>query len=310
MKYFLVVATFFLNSCMEKMEALRHLGDKPRFSETKVPTTEEQDIQNHKCAFSDKINKVPQEIKEPGEYRHSQKYDVFRVEGNKIHKMSKYQKSNSLWTPGNKSFFEDQRAAKVGDILTVIIDVKDQEAKLTASNTIASSNPSSLLNIRKILKSMIKESHVADAILGNPYQKTKKVTSTDPTTGATSESTVEESDEEKAGGIPNAADLAKVSGNLVSRGGDTLKFNMAAMIKSVLRNGNLYIEGNQEIIVDYEKRQITISGIIRPEDITSENTIAYDKIAEARISFGGEGAMSRQQKPRYGTELLDILSPF
>lgn len=292
----------FLTSCIEKIEALRHLGDKPRFSETKIPTTNEEDVQNYKFAFSDKGNHLQKNNNaRSNNYQQNSTPNIYRIDNNSIKTISQVQHSNSLWTPGNKSFFQDQRAAKVGDILTVIIDVKDQQAKLTASNTISSSHPDSLLNIRKILKSIVRESKVADAILGNPYEKTK----TD-----TEGKSASESDQEKSGGLSSGQDLAKVSGNLISRGGDTLKFNMAAIIKSELPNGNLYVEGNQEIIVDYEKRQITLSGIIRPEDITSENTIAYDKIAEARISFGGEGAMSRQQKPRYGTELLDIIAPF
>ena len=297
MKYWILGMLMFLTSCIEKIEALRHLGDKPRFSETKIPVAEDQEINSNKFAFSDKGN----HIKKNNTESYNASNNVYRIDNNNIKKLSTPQQSNSLWTPGSKSFFQDQRAAKVGDILTVVIDVKDQQAKLTASNTISSSHTDSLLNIRKILKAIVRESKVADAILGNPYEKPK----TD-----TEGKTVTETDQEKSGGLSSGQDLAKVSGNLVSRGGDTLKFNMAAIIKSELPNGNLYVEGNQEIIVDYEKRQITISGIIRPEDITSENTIEYDKIAEARISFGGEGAMSRQQKPRYGTELLDIIAPF
>jgi flagellar L-ring protein precursor FlgH len=77
-----------------------------------------------------------------------------------------------------------------------------------------------------------------------------------------------------------------------------------------LPNGNFVIAGRQEVRVNSELRELRIAGVIRPEDISSRNTIDYFKVAEARIAYGGRGTISRVQKPRYGQRLYEFVVPF
>jgi flagellar L-ring protein FlgH len=91
---------------------------------------------------------------------------------------------------------------------------------------------------------------------------------------------------------------------------EKIKVQLAALITQILPNGNMVVHGKQEVLVNFEKRVLGIDGVIRPQDISVQNTVSYEKIAEARITYGGEGQISDVQQPRYGQQLYDIVFPF
>jgi len=184
---------------------------------------------------------------------------------------------NSLWRPGSRAFLKDQRASNVGDILTVIIEIDDNAA---ISNTTTRSRTNG-------------EDASASAFLGYETSIARIFPEAfDPTNLVELES---DSNSEGSG---------EVNRN------ESINLRVAALVTQVLPNGNLVLAGRQEIRVNYEKRELQVAGIIRPEDITSTNTIDYDQIAEARIAYGGQGQISDLQQPRYGQQVFDILWPF
>jgi flagellar L-ring protein precursor FlgH len=119
--------------------------------------------------------------------------------------------------------------------------------------------------------------------------------------------------------LPNTIDPARLvqangehsalgSGSI--RRNETVQLRVAATVVQVLPNGNLVVTGRQQVRVNSELRELTVGGIIRPQDIGSDNTVRHDRLAEARIAYGGRGTISDVQRPRYGQELLDIILPF
>jgi flagellar L-ring protein precursor FlgH len=181
---------------------------------------------------------------------------------------------NSLWRNGSRAFFKDQRAHQVGDILTVKVNITDKA-------TIANETQRSRDN---------KEDSGVDSFFGK--SKVPILNSSVPTKIFTADST---SSSDGKGSINR---------------NETLTTNVAGVVMQVLPNGNLVIEGKQEIRVNFEIRELVVAGIVRPEDIESDNTIDSTKIAEARIAYGGRGQLTDVQQPRYGQQVLDVLLPF
>ncbi len=186
-------------------------------------------------------------------------------------------RNNSLWRQGSRAFFKDQRARRAGDIVTIVIDIDDR------------------------------------AQLNNTTERRRNngETAELPAFGGLEQSLVDV--------LPdgaNAAQLVDLSSGSNSRGEgsvdrrEDVQLTIAALVTEVLPNGNLVVAGKQEVRVNYELRELTVTGIIRPEDISNANRIRHEQIAEARISYGGRGHLSDVQQPRYGQQLYDILFPF
>ena len=185
--------------------------------------------------------------------------------------------ANSLWRNGARAFFHDQRASKVGDILTVTIDIKDsgQLDNATATNR-ASSFDGGVSHLFGL------ESTIAKVLPNSP----------DPAHLLTSGTT------------------SKLDGSGSVKRSEAVQMTLAAVVTGVLPNGNLVIQGRQEVRVNQELRELTVAGIVRPEDISSVNTINHTQIAEARVSYGGRGQVTRAQGTPAGQALAEKFSPF
>lgn len=185
--------------------------------------------------------------------------------------------ANSLWQPGARAFFRDGRAARVGDILRVKINITDQAE--FDNNTTSTRNT--------------QENIAAPSFFGLE----KKISSTPLVT-------------------PNAGDLASITGsnnhqgNVTAKRKETVQTQVAAMVTQVLPNGNFVISGKQEFLMNYDIREVSIKGVIRPQDIGSDNTVDSTQVAEARITYGGRGQNMDVQQRRWGSQAVDIISPF
>ncbi|WP_436637304.1 flagellar basal body L-ring protein FlgH [Microbaculum sp. FT89] len=184
--------------------------------------------------------------------------------------------SNSLWRSGARAFFKDQRAKGVGDILTVEVIFSDK------------------------------------AIFDNKTERSRIASGGRDISGAAGNAFLDLiPDDYKTGSavIDLNGDTATTGEGSVNRK-EELRTNLAAVVTQVLPNGNMVIEGRQEVRVNFEMRELIVAGVIRPEDITANNTVDSTKIAEARISYGGRGQITDVQQPPYGQQFLDIILPF
>ena len=181
---------------------------------------------------------------------------------------------NSLWRSGSRAFFKDQRATQVGDIMTVKVNITDKAA---IDNGTKRSRDSETSGVADFIGSKLLTGDAAKLMPG-------KILTTDSTSSTDNKGSVNRQ--------------------------EALLTNVAAVVTQVLPNGNLVVEGKQEVRVNFEVRELIVAGIVRPEDIESDNTINSTKIAQARIAYGGRGQITDVQQPRYGQQVIDILLPF
>jgi len=179
-------------------------------------------------------------------------------------------------TPRASSLYTDQRIARVGDILTVNISIND---KATFGNSTD--------------RTTTAKTNFAFDWLFNPAGSGSSTTTPTPLTFNSD---------------VNSSSAAKGVGNIDRS--EVLQVSVPAVVTGVLPNGNLMISGSQEVRVNFELREITVAGIVRPADISRNNTIPYDHVAEARISYGGRGRLSEVQQPSWGQQVYDVAKPF
>ena len=185
--------------------------------------------------------------------------------------------ANSLWRSGSRAFFKDQRAAQVGDILTVLVNIADKGvldnatgATRTGTETAGTSN---LFGLEAQLPKLINKNLSPSSLINTNSTNTNTGTGT------------------------------------IKRD-ETVTLRVAGVVTQVLPNGNLVVEARQEVRVNSELRELRVSGVVRPQDIASDNTVMHDRMAEARIAYGGRGTLTDLQQPRYGQQVLDALLPF
>src|SRR4051795_5789506 len=231
-----------LASGCSSIDRLSQIGEKPKLTEIENPTTQP----------GYKPVQMPMPKPEQASYN-----------------------ANSLWRNGSRAFFRDQRAARVGDIMTVTVNITDK---------------ANIANETQRSRTNKEDSGITDFVgsktLGVQAQKVLP------------------------GRILTADSTASSDGKGSVNRQEALQTNVAAVVTQVLPNGNLVVEGKQEIRVNYEIRELIVAGIVRPEDIQSDNTIDSSKIAQARIAYGGRGQITDVQQPRYGQQVMDVLLPF
>jgi flagellar L-ring protein FlgH len=182
---------------------------------------------------------------------------------------------NSLWRNGSRAFFNDQRAHIVGDILTVKVNINDtaqfqDQTQLTRSST--------------------EDTGISNFIGANTIGNAAKAV--------------------LPGSILTANGNSQMNGSGTINRQDQLVTNVAAVVMQVLPNGNMVIEGKQEIRLNNEIRELIVAGVVRPEDIESDNTVELPKVAEARLAYGGRGTLTNIQQARWGQQVMDIALPF
>lgn len=184
---------------------------------------------------------------------------------------------SSLWTGGTQSLFGDRRAARRGDILTVVIEINDSASISNSTGRSRSGQQKSGLPDLIGIPQRINENLPDGASMADAYES-------------------------------KSSSTFKGQGS-VSRN-EKLTLRIAATVVEELPNGVLKVEGQQEVRVNFEMRELIVTGYVRPIDISRQNEITYDKIAGARISYGGRGQITDMQQPTYGQQVADVIMPF
>ncbi len=185
--------------------------------------------------------------------------------------------ANSLWRAGSRAFFKDQRAAAVGDIVTILVNITDgADLKNESAGSRTGSEALGLPNVFGFESALPRI--LSKAV--NPSQ------------------------------LVSASSKGNSLGSGSIKRNETVTLRLAGVVTQVLPNGNLAVAARQEVRVNSELRDLQVSGVIRPQDIGSDNTVRHDRLAEARIAYGGRGQITDIQRPRYGQQLLDIILPF
>jgi flagellar L-ring protein precursor FlgH len=181
--------------------------------------------------------------------------------------------ANALWRPGSRAFFKDQRAAQVGDIITVVVNINDTaNLKNVTSSDRTSTETAGMPNffgLETMLPKAVNPASLVSTSSANNNTGTGQIQRTEAVT-----------------------------------------LRLAGIVTQVLPNGNLVVAARQEFLVNSELRDLQITGVIRPQDIASDNTVLHDRMAEARIAYGGKGQLTDLQRARWGQQMVDILMPF
>jgi flagellar L-ring protein precursor FlgH len=181
--------------------------------------------------------------------------------------------ASSLWRSGSRAFFKDQRAAQVGDIVTVLVNMNDAANLKNVTSAVRASTETAgipnLFGLEAILPKAINPATLVSSSSGNSNTGTGQIQRTEAVT-----------------------------------------LRLAGIITQVLPNGNLVVAASQEFMVNSELRELKVTGVIRPQDIASDNTVLHDRMAEARIAYGGKGQLTDVQRARWGQQMMDILMPF
>lgn len=181
--------------------------------------------------------------------------------------------ANALWRSGSRAFFKDQRAAQVGDIVTVLVNMNDTANLKNVTSAVKTGQESggipNFFGLEAILPKAINPASLVSA----------------------------------------SSTTSNVGTGQIQRN-EAVTLRLAGIVTQVLPNGNLVVAASQEFMVNSELRELRVTGVIRPQDIASDNTVAHDRMAEARIAYGGKGQLTDLQRARWGQQMMDILMPF